>query len=167
MRANKKKLGQKIKSYRESADRKVEETADAIELDKDTLVQIEAGEIDVDEEILALLMSHFNLKEKSAFELWELAGYDMGELINITDMPESNKDNNEEKKEVRINMSADLKVLYSDMVQVSSNKYGVTVQFIQSAPGSTAQVVSRIGMSKEHAQSFIDILQKNIGDKKG
>lgn len=52
--------------------------------------------------------------------------------------------------------------MYSDMVQVSSNKYGVVINFIQTAPGGNAAVVSRLGMSKDHAASLVDILSKNV-----
>lgn len=158
---NLQKLGEKLQNYRVSAKKELVNVSDAIELDSTLLKEIEAGKVTPEEETLALLISHLKISEKQATELWDLAGYD---TINVSDIFMAEETNNN-KREIRINMSADLQVLYSDMVQVSSNKYGVTVQFIQSGPNDTANVVSRIGMSKEHAESFIDTLKKNIENK--
>lgn len=153
------KIGEKLKSYREGVEKQVEDAAEAIEVDAKRLVQIEAGETELDEEILALLISHYKLNENQAIELWEMAGYNNIELGDYI-MEDSESDKN--KKEIRINIPADIKVMYCDMAQVMSNDYGIVINFMQSAPGNNAMVVNRIGMSKEHAQSVVDMLQKNI-----
>lgn len=157
-----KQIGEKLKSYRELAKKQLEDTADAVELEANKLVQIEAGEVDLDEEILALLISHYKLDEKQAVELWTMAGYETMELDDFANEDEKEGISMKDKKEFRINIPADVKVLYSDMAQVMSNDYGIVINIIQSAPGNNAMVVSRVGMSKEHAQTFVDMLQKNI-----
>jgi len=164
MRGDSKKLGAKLRFYREVAKKDVRDVSEAVELDTGTLVNIEAGKTEPDEETLALLMSHFNLLEDQAVELWQIAGYDTLELgsieMNEDKAGEPSKD--ETPKELRINLPSDVKVMYTDMAQIMTNKYGIVVQFIQNAPGNNAQIVSRVGMSKEHAKSLVKILQKNL-----
>lgn len=63
----------------------------------------------------------------------------------------------EKKQEgININISPDIKILYTDMIFMNVNEDGVTLDVCQKV-GSTSQyqVVSRIGMSREHAQKFV------------
>jgi hypothetical protein len=49
------------------------------------------------------------------------------------------------------------------MIQVMVNNYGVIINFMQGAgPGSQPMAVSRVGMSKEHARSVLEVLQKTL-----
>jgi len=161
MEINSKKLGQKLKSYRQSANKDIKDIAEAIESDTITITKIESGQHSLDEETLALLISHFKLDESQATELWKMAGY---EAIELDGIDEINIEQTQkiDKKQIRISLPSDVKVLYSDMAQVISNEYGVVLQFIQTAPGNNAIVISRIGMSSKHAQSFAKMLQQNI-----
>ena len=122
--------------------------------------------------MLGLLAAHFKVDQATARYLFQLAGYDpnQNEIVFFSDDQLTNKgakvddDNPSEnkKREIKISLAPDNKILYSDMVQVMSNQYGVVLNFLQLAPGNQAQVVSRVGMSREHLQSLIDLLQKNL-----
>ncbi len=60
-------------------------------------------------------------------------------------------------------LPADARIVYTDMVHVMVNNYGVIMNFMQTAgPGSQPLAVSRIGMSREHAQSVLEVLQKTL-----
>lgn len=61
--------------------------------------------------------------------------------------------------ELQINVPADVKVLYSDAIFFTINDYGIVLDFAQSM-GTTNQrnVVTRIGLSKKHAQDLINKL---------
>ena len=65
-----------------------------------------------------------------------------------------------------------MRIVYTDMVQISVNNYGVVINFLQGAGiNNTPLAVSRIGMSKEHAKSLLDVLsntlkQADVIDKK-
>lgn len=51
-------------------------------------------------------------------------------------------------------------ILYADFVYMKSNEHGVVLDFAQQlGPSSQYTVVSRIGISKEHARSLIDHLE--------
>lgn len=69
----------------------------------------------------------------------------------------------EKKKEnLNINLNpAQTPILYTDMVHMNTSEDGVTFDFCQKAGGSGQyHVVSRIGMSRDHAQK----LAKKLGD---
>ena len=74
------------------------------------------------------------------------------------------------KKMVNLNfrVPADIKVLYSDIVSLSTSEFGVVLDFGQRM-GSTDEVtiVSRIGLSPKHGKALMKLLEdklKNIND---
>jgi transcriptional regulator with XRE-family HTH domain len=69
-------LGNKLKSVRVERKRSLSEVSGAVEIDDKVLEQIERGEQRPAEEILALLISYFELKDEEATSIWKLAGYD-------------------------------------------------------------------------------------------
>jgi len=49
------------------------------------------------------------------------------------------------------------------MVHVNANKYGVVINFLQGlGANNQPMAVSRIGMSHEHAQSLLEVLQQTL-----
>ena len=49
------------------------------------------------------------------------------------------------------------------MVHVMVNNYGVIMNFMQGAgPNNQPLAVARIGMSREHAKSVLEVLQKTL-----
>lgn len=129
------------------------EVSGAVEIDVTTLGEIEAGNKLPSEDVVMLLISHFSLHEDEALRLWRLAGFDssLNSSTTTTQMESTN---------MAVN---DNKVLYTDMVQVSANNYGVILNFLQGM-GSDGKpsAVARIGMSREHARSVIEVLSKTI-----
>ncbi len=159
MKSNLKDFGQKLKTYRQQAGMQLEDMAAAIESDPTTVAKMESGEQEVDEEVLTLLTSLFKLDEEQSLELWQMA-LSEDQIIKLEGSENMQDDNKEQ--EIKVNLPADVKVLYTDMIQIQTSPYGITLHFMQSAPGNNAQVVSRVGMSREHAQSLVDMLAKNI-----
>lgn len=152
-------LGTKLKQMRVSHKETLAEVSGAVEIDLKDLATFERGENRPSEDILMLLMSHFGVKDDEATHLWELAGYDLqkAQAAHMTNM----SDNSAQHK-VLISQS-DVRVIYTDMVHVMVNSYGVVMNFMQGT-GNTGQpfIISRIGMSKEHARSVIEVLQKTL-----
>jgi len=72
-----KPLGAVLKKMRVSRQESLAEVSGAVEIDVDTLQIIEQGSIRPNEEILSLLISHFDIKDSEADRLWSLAGYDL------------------------------------------------------------------------------------------
>jgi DNA-binding XRE family transcriptional regulator len=151
-------LGWHLKLAREQLKETMAEVSGAVEIEPDALELIEQGRQRPSEEILLLLISHFGLEDVEATSLWELAGY--------TDIGSSKPHQSEiaaTDRSVTMSMPADLRVVYTDLVHVMVNDYGVVMNFMQgTAPGSQPMAVSRVGMSKEHARSVLEVLQQTL-----
>jgi hypothetical protein len=82
-------------------------------------------------------------------------------------MADIKKANQTSETELQVNMT-NIPVMYSDSVFVTAGKFGVVFDFAQSV-GSTNQqnVVTRIGMSKEHALALLNILEKKVKETFG
>lgn len=158
-------LGEEIKNLRLVAGESIDDVCDAVEMQPAELRKFEAGELRPEEEMLGLLLSHFEVDEIRAIRMWRLAGY--GEDVVKSEKGDSMSDDkkSDDGNQIRITIPNDQPVLYSDMVQVMSNQYGVVLHFLQLSPNQQATVVSRIGMSKEHAQSLLELLKRNLEDQ--
>ena len=149
------KFGNALRSLRRKRQETLAEISGAIELDINKLTEIEAGKLQPSEETVLLLISHFSLREDEAVRFWQLAGYDQSKFGVFSE---------EKQYEATAFVSvSDARILYTDMVHVSANNYGVVVNFLQGlGTDGKPTVVSRVGMSKEHARSLIDVLQRTL-----
>lgn len=146
-------FGQELRVLRRRFKESLAEVSGAVEIDVTTLGEIEAGNKLPSEDVVMLLISHFSLREEEALKLWRLAGFDSS--VNVL----ANGNSSDSIASV-INEN---KVLYTDMVQVSANNYGVILNFLQGigADGKPS-AVARIGMSREHAKSIVDVLNRTL-----
>lgn len=153
-------LGGRLKRSRETRRESLIEASGAVEIETDTLERIEHGEQRPSEEILLLLISHFEIEDEEATDLWELAGYnsDDMDIVGATIY-----ETGDQAKQTAFVMPMDIRVVYTDMVNVIVNNYGVVMNFIQnSGPNNQPLAVARVGMSREHAESVIQILQQTL-----
>ena len=148
-----KSLGDKLKKVRQRLQESQAEVSGAIEVDIEVLDEFEKGTQRPSEELLLLLISHFALKEDEADLLWQVAGYQE---------QSSETDDGTQQPGVMV-MPLDVRIVYADMVHVMANNFGVVMNFMQTAgPNNQPLAVSRVGMSKEHARSVLEILQKTL-----
>jgi|SRR5581483_155536 len=146
-------LGKNLKKLRHRANESLAEASGAVEIDVRELASFELGKVRPTEDVLLLLISHFGAKDDEAVKLWEMAGYGTDKI------PASHIANSE----AGTVQSADPgKVLYTDIVDVMVNNYGVVMSFMQGGPANTANTVARIGMSREHAKSVLKILEATL-----
>lgn len=154
-----KSLGARLRGAREQLRETLAEVSGAVEIEIEALSAIEQGADRPSEDILLLLISHFALKEDDATKLWELAGYDQSES-GISSMTTDQMGN---IKNAVMVMPMDIRIAYTDMAHVVVNEHGVVLNFMQtSGPGNQPLVVSRLGMSREHAESIVELLQKTL-----
>lgn len=155
-----KSLGTTLKRVREKLQETLAEVSGAVEIDIEELTAMEAGKRRPSEDILLLLISHFGMREDEATKLWEIAGYDQLAL------PFSNMTNDDADGDTRpsvVVMPTDARINYTDMVHVMVNNYGVVMNFMQGAgPNNQPMIVGRLGMSREHAKSVLDVLQRTL-----
>ena len=151
-----KQLGARLKSMRVKRQQSVAEVSGAVEIDDKLLADIEQGAKRPSEDILMLLISHFSLKEEEAVKLWELAGYTKPDSHN-------HRVKHEETIPQVLVMPMDVRVVYTDIANITTNKYGVTISFMQSeGPNGQPLAVSRVGMSREHAHKFLKTMHKAL-----
>lgn len=163
------RLGLRLRHLRERLHQSLAEVSGAVEIEPDLLARFERGERCPSEEVLLLLFSYFNTEEDEAVRLWEMAGYDQQE------MPQSygsaagpNHDEAQVGKPIVMVMQQDTRILYTDMVNVNVNNHGVVMNFMQKqgVPDGQPNVVARIGMSREHAESVLNVLQQTLHQSK-
>jgi len=115
-------LGQHLKSLRQRMHESVAEVSGAVEIEPDALSLIEQGQDCPSEDVLLLLLSHFNIKEDEALKLWELAGYDQDKMPNGSQSG-AGEDSNLIKPIVMV--MQDNRIMYTDMVNVAVSQSGV------------------------------------------
>ena len=147
-------LGRHLKYVREQLQQSVAEVSGAVEIDEQTLQNIEAGAERPAEDILLLLISHYGLQDQQAVQLWELADYE-------AETPEQIKPNTDPTngKAVVMLLALDTRTMYSDGLDVAVNKSGVTLAFTQATGKSQTTPVARVGMSLEQAAEVARTLQ--------
>ena len=152
-----KSLGDRLKALREKRSASLIEVSGAVEIDPETLASIEQGDIRPSEDILLLLISYFSSKEHEADKLWQLAGYERVEKED-----QNNSDQYAPQPAMMV-MPLDARIVYTDTVHVLANNHGVVMNFLQNAgPNNQTIAVARVGMSREHARSVIELLQRTL-----
>lgn len=152
-----KKLGAALRKKREAVHESLAEVSGAVEIDVEMLTKIEQGILLPSEDILLLLISHLSFEEEEATKLWDLAGYE--ERKNLSDTVDGDSG-----KQMFMVIPFDNRVMYSDNIEITTNKYGVVLNFIQSG-NAQPTTVSRIGMSREHAENMLKVLKTSLSQK--
>lgn len=148
-------LGKQLKELRSRARETLAEASGAVEIDVRQLASFELGHSRPSEDVLLLLLSHFGAKDDEALTLWELAGYNM-DKIPVAHMTSSDNPS-------KMPGSLDQNILFTDIVDVVVNNYGVVMNFMQNSGQATKPAhVARVGMSREHAKSILQILQATL-----
>lgn len=152
-------LGAAIRAMRLRAKESLVEVSAAIELPEERLGMIEKGELRPTEDILELFIMHFTVQETEADKLWDLAGYDDKKPEPVNAFHEEGTNG----QQTVMVTPYDARIVYTDMVHVMVNNYGVIMNFMQGAgPNNQPLAIARIGMSREHAKSVLEVLQKTL-----
>ena len=152
-------LGARLKFLREQWQQSLHEVSVTLEIEEKTLRAIEAGKIVPSPEIMDMFISHFLLTEDQAQDLRDLAEEPKDEptdsdlTANIDDLL---------TKQIVMLLPVENKVIYTDSMQATVNDSGVVLQFMQQAGSQQAVSVSKVGMSREHAQKVIEVLQNTL-----
>lgn len=170
-----KTLGKCLKSMRQKFQESLGETSGAVEIDVEQLDRFERGAEVPSEDILMLLISHFNLQDDEAVELWELAGYDSDSGFVAAHSGQSqNRDDRSASAESALKpgmpvmlLALDSRILYANGVDLMADDNGIVLNFLQTADVQSQKIpVSRIGMSFEQAEQLVLIIQRAMLHKK-
>lgn len=154
-------LGNHLRYLREQLSESLAEVSGAVEIDERQLERIEAGHERPAEDILLLLISHFDMQDQEAVQLWELAGYD-GMGASQPKVEEIIEDLTSGQKSVVVLLGVDTRTAYSDSVSIESDAAGVTIKFGQLNSKRQAQHVAKVGMSYEQAEEVLHKLQSAL-----
>ncbi len=149
-------LGKHLKYVREQLNRSLAEVSGAVEIDAPMLERIESGLERPAEDILLLLISHFELPDQEAVQLWESAGYD-GEV------PEQLRPTVEVQagKATVMVLALDMRTQYSDGLTIETTSAGLTMNFTQHS-GDHTSPVAKVGMSFDQAELVLKDLQQKL-----
>lgn len=151
-------LGDKLRHLRETNNETLFEVSGAVEIDLETLDSIERGNERPSEDILLLLISHFSIKDHVADHLWQLAGFE-----RVGNEPIANGGDQFSPQPAVMVLPIDARIVYTDTVHIMANNHGVVMNFLQnSGPNGQTIAVSRVGMSREHAQSLLELMQQTL-----
>jgi len=146
-----KSLGLHLKYVREQKSETLAEAAGAVEIDIETLERYESGLECPAEDVLMLMIDHFDVRDQEAVQLWESAGY-----TRSTENRGRSPLENIEKGTAVVVLALDMRTQYTDGIEVTAGKNGIVVQFTQ---GSEPQPVAKLGMSYDQAQEVLKTLQ--------
>lgn len=151
-----KTLGSHLKYLREQQKESLAEVSGAVEIDEGQLSRIEAGLERPAEDILLLLISHFEMPDQEAVQLWELAGYDgdVPEQLRPEGVPPS--------KSVVMLLALDTRTIYTDGLVIDTTPAGLTMNFTQLSGQHEPQTVARLGMSYEQAAEVLRALYHSL-----
>lgn len=119
--------------------------------------------------------THFNYSNMEKTELFQPLKDDSNNLFVFKEVKSDMSKQEEletktipvEGDRVEIKVPDNIRVLYTDAVFVSSSKYGIILDFAQSmGPTNVRTVVSRVGLSLEHAKDFEKLLQDQLIKKR-
>lgn len=154
-----KQLGGTLKRMRVKRQESLAEVSGAVEIEADVLSAYESGTERPSEEVLLLLISHFAVKDDEATQLWELAGYTQDKSQSSDSF---SSDDNSDRPQVVV-LPMDVRIVYTDMVHLTANDFGVVMNFLQTGgPNSKPMAIARVGMSREHAKSVLELLQQTL-----
>lgn len=149
-----KPLGNCLKQLRIKHQRTLAEVSGAVEIDIETLKDIEKGKTRPAEDILLLLISHFGIKDDEAAQLWLLAGYEP---------PKDDSQDDAANKQLMVMMPLDNRTLLTDEVHVHGNKHAVIMSFMQTDYLTYQSVpVARMGMTTEQAKQLFEQLRRML-----
>lgn len=146
------RFGQRLSEIRNGLRESVHEVSGAVEVETEIIEKFEKGEDRPSEDLLMLLISHFDVKDEEADELFELAGYDMNDALNSDNL----------QIQPIVVVPIDSRIVYTDSAQISINENGVVLGFSQNGMNNQPALVSRVGMSLDHAKKLSKLLQESI-----
>lgn len=149
-------FGTHLKAIREAAQESLDEVCGAVEIDPATLSSVESGSTQPSEDLVLLLINHFELADDEAEKMWDLAGYKETSKQASVMAPEQHV------QQTAYITPADARIVYTDLVHVNANKFGVVINFMQNLGPNQPMAVSRVGMSHEHAEAMLEVLQKTV-----
>lgn len=164
-------FGKELKRIRTAAKRSLDDVSQAVELDPAEFSRLEDGRLKPSQEIVSLLINHFDLAVSTASRLWRLAGYD--QQLSFTALDGGEADESEAEDQLEAFLAAetrpallavnDNRAAYTDMFNLRANNYGLVINFLQGfGQDGPPLSVGRVGMSLDHAARLAKALDETV-----
>lgn len=167
-------LGKKLRNMRSNAGKSLSEVSSVVGIDKTFLSKVETGDRRPSQSVLDSLLHYYKADIVVRDELYRHARFPHisshhGILDNLKTEGEGvfknmNQDVNPPvQQNAQVNVPNNLPILYSDSVWVTASPFGLVFDFGQRmGPTNNVNVVSRVGLSKEHAEALAEVLLGKI-----
>lgn len=171
------KLGKKIREFRVKNNKNVTEAAKELLLSRSFLSKLENGHFKPTLDLLKKIINYYSIPNDQSQEIYNLAGYassESGVLLmetkyreEVSELEENQVTGQVSEKMLKVNIPGDIKIFYTDSAFVTTNEFGLVIDFGQRLGSTNEQtIVSRVGMSKSHALALIKVLQERLEEKK-
>jgi transcriptional regulator with XRE-family HTH domain len=151
-------LGSRLKRIRQRHSESVTEVSGAVEIDESLLARIEAGLERPAEDILELLINHFDMKDSDAMSLWSMAGYELESLYS-DDATEPDQGVGMQKSVIML-LALESRTMYTDALDIHYDTNGLLLNFKQVVGQPQPISVAKLGMSYEQAEQVLKTLQR-------
>lgn len=149
------------------------EVSRVVGIDKTFLSKLENGDRRPSITVLNSLLNFYKADRSIFDELYALSGFPNVSSRNLNQLKTERKEvygtmnqepvNRDSQPQTQINVPNNLPILYSDSVWVTASPFGLVFDFGQRmGPTSNVNVVSRVGLSKEHAVALLEVLAGKI-----
>ncbi len=159
-------IGKALRTLRKSHGESLASLSSAIEVDRAYLNKIELDKITPSPKLLNKILVHYLVEGNDALRFKQLAGH-IPYLVDVNEgrkedayMPEGNQ-MVQNAPQISIN-PMQTPVLFTDSTFVSSSDYGLILDIAQTVGGQQHNIVSRIGMSFDHAKKLVEVIQDHI-----
>lgn len=163
-------FGQRLKDYRQQVKETTSEAAIAMGIKRPYLSRLENGHEKPSLKILEIIANHYELASDQISNLKKLLGYQNFSTDDpnftrrgVKEMQAQTQTETERSKEIQVTIPDNKPILYSDAAYVTSNPYGVTIDFAQSVASTNRQnVVARLGLSWPHVERIVEVLNEHL-----
>jgi len=149
-------IGKEIRNIRNNAELSLSALAKKLKISKSYVSQIENGYIKPSEDFVTNLIKKLKLSRAQEDKLLRLIGHPKEIGRNITSVSKK------EQRRISVKIPKGMGVKYCDSAFIAGTKFGIVINFAQILSDSEQEVISRIGMSIEHAKALVKILKKRI-----
>lgn len=158
-------IGKKIKMLRKSQGESLVQLSKAIDMDRSYLNKVELGTIKPSSKLLERIIVHYSVEGNEANRLRQIAGYIPVKVV----LNDGRKENSQlmveqpvaQMTQVNVN-PLQTPVLYTDSTFVTASEFGLVLDVAQTINGQQQNIVTRIGMSFDHAKKLIQVMQDTI-----
>lgn len=164
------KLGEALRSYRLNKEiGGIKTVANEIGVDYSNLSKVENGHIKPSKNLLEKLVAFYDVPAIEASQLYYLAGETEGVTFKLTEPINIKSDQLDPAAiQSQVSIPQNNPVLYAGAVYIDVTPFGVVFNFAQqTGPTNNLVVVSRIGMSTEHAEDLCKKTLQLIVEGKG